>query len=169
MWTQNYSGRPGSCANSAKLVRNLEKIFEHVKGLNLSPVSNRVWKAMRDGECECACTSQCVQGKTDEKLLKKKRKRKRENQTSTDGQEKVKVLITKECSRHRTSHPPCGVTLFCCIVCRSWRRCWTRAAKSAAGTGPVGTASVGWSRGSGWLWLNRCAECSQWDRELRKM
>lgn len=96
-------------------------------------------------------------------------KRKRENQTSTDGQEKVMDLITRECPRHRTSHPPCGVTLFCCTVCRSWRRCWTRAAESAAGTGPVGTASGGWSRGSGWLWLNRCAEYSQWDRKLRKM
>lgn len=173
MWAQNYSGRPGSCANSAKLVLNLEKLFEHVNGqTQLEPescVKHRVWKAMRDGECECACTSQCVRGKTDEKHLKKKEKRKRENQTSTDGQEKVMDLITRECPRHRTSHPPCGVTLFCCTVCRSWRRCWTRAAESAAGTGPVGTASGGWSRGSGWLWLNRCAEYSQWDRKLRKM
>lgn len=75
MWAQNYSGRPGSCANSAKLVLNLEKLFEHVNGqTQLEPescVKHRVWKAMRDGECECACTSQCVRGKTDEKHLKK--------------------------------------------------------------------------------------------------
>lgn len=38
--------------------------------LNLSPVSNTgVWKAVRDRECECARTSWCVQGKTDEKQL----------------------------------------------------------------------------------------------------
>lgn len=106
---------------------------------------------------------------TEVALLKKEGERERENQTPADVQEKkVMVLITKEGSCQRTSHPPRRVTWFCCTVCRSWRRCWTRAAESAAGTGPVCTASEGWSRGSGWLWLNRCAGYSQWDRKLRK-
>lgn len=140
------------------------------RSLNLSPVSNTGCGK----PCEMENVSVRVHlsvygGRLMRNTWKKKEKRKRENQTSTDGQEKVMDLITRECSRHRTSHPPCGVTLFCCTVCRSWRRCWTRAAESAAGTGPVGTASGGWSRGSGWLWLNRCAEYSQWDRKLRKM
>lgn len=59
------------------------------------------------------------------------------------------------------------VTWFCCTGCRSWRRCWTRAAESVAGTGPGGTASEGWSRGSGWPEWNRCAEYSQWRSKLR--
>lgn len=69
---------------------------------------------------------------------------------------------------HHKPHSPCCVTLFCCTGCRSWRRYWTRGAASAAGTGPVGTASEGWSRGSGWPGLNRCAGYNQWDRKSRK-
>lgn len=69
---------------------------------------------------------------------------------------------------HHKPHPPCCVTLFCCTGCRSWRQCWTRGAASAAGTGPVGTASEGWSRGSGWPGLNQCAGYNQWDRKSRK-
>lgn len=58
----------------------------------------------------------------------------------------------------------CGVTLSGCTGCQSWRRCWTRAAASAAGTGRVGTASGGWSRGWGWPGWSQCAGYSQWSR-----
>lgn len=58
----------------------------------------------------------------------------------------------------------CGVTLSGCTGCQSWRRCWTREAASAAGTGRVGTASGGWSRGWGWPGWSQCAGYSQWSR-----
>lgn len=115
---------------------------------------------------DCECTSWCVRGgrqMRDGSRAPVKNKHK----TQKVRQKVLKLTMNKHSCRCN-SHPPWCVTSFCCTVCRSWRRCWTRATESAAGTGPVGTASEGWSRGSGWPGLNRCAGYSQWDRKLRK-
>lgn len=139
--------------------------------LNLSPVSYTGWgkpsTRLRMWVCVyiLVCTGEDWWEMEVALLKKKKRREKRGNQKSSDAQGKS----VKWCSCQHNPHPPCCVTLFCCTVCRSWRRCWTTAAESAAGTGPVGTASEGWSRGSGWPGLNQCAGYSQWDRKLRKM
>lgn len=68
-WAQNYSCKPRCCVNSAKTSTESGLLLEYMNGQTQaepeSCVLHRVWKAAR--ECECACTSWCVQGKTDEK------------------------------------------------------------------------------------------------------